>query len=697
MNLAETLQAGSAAHQAGKLTQAETHYQAVLRAMPTEFNALHLMGVVRLQQDRLPEAVDFLQKAIAQNAKVAVAQFNLGLALTGAARHAEAFAAFDAALAVDPTSGEAHEARGNALAQLGRNEDALAAWQAALTVVPQSASLLTKVGRGLVSLNRHAEAIDPLKRALALEPKATDTLRDFMACVASLGRFAEALPVLDRVLAANPTDADSHCARGLMLEALGRHEEAMASLGKAMTLAPDRTSVLTETLRTRAFNCDWRDDGAFERLRANLDRGDVIEPMTALELFDDPAILYRNAVRFSDQRFPPAKARKLRTPYRHDKIRLAYLSADYGAHVVSAVSVDLIERHDRARFEVTGLSYGPEDRSPLRARIAKAFDAFHDVAAWSDEAIAQWMADHEIDVAIDLTGHCAHGRPGISAYRGAPVQVSYLGYSGPHGAASVDYILCDRFVTPLALQHHYRERIAAIPECYLVPDSRRDLPPAAPGRREAGLPERGVVFCCFNNVFKITGEIFALWMRVLKRVDGSVVWLRCDRQAARDNLTAAAQDHGVAPERLIFAPRASEAAHVARLGTADLFLDTPHYNAHVTAIDALWAGLPLITCPGKSFSARVAASVLRAAGLPELIVDTLPAYEDLAVALARDPPRLAGLRARTVVARTSALFDSALTCRHIEGAYRQMVDISQTGAPPRSFELIPRYPYIYEG
>ncbi len=690
MNLAEVLQAGSAAHQAGNLAQAETHYQAVLRAMPAEFNALHLMGVVRLQQNRLAEAVDFLRKAVAQNPTVPVAQFNLGLALAGAERHAEALAAFDAAIAADPNAGEAHEARGNAFAQLGRQQDALAAWQTALRFAPQSTPLLTKAGRGFVTLNRHAEAIDLLGRALTLDPKATETLRDFMACVATLGRFADALPVLDRVIAANPGDADAHCARGLMLEALGRHEEAMVSLRKSLALAPDSTSVLTEILRTRAFNCDWRDDGAFARLSANLAAGDFIEPMTALELFDDPAILLRNAVRFSDRRFPPAEPRRHNKPARGDKIRLAYLSADYGAHVVSVVSVDLIERHDRSRFEVIGLSYGPEDRSPLRARIAKAFDAFHDVAAWSDEAIAQWLADHEIDVAIDLTGHCAHGRPGIYAYRGAPVQVSYLGYSGPHGAASVDYILCDRFVTPLALQEHYREKIAAIPECYLVPDSRRDPPPAAPGRLDAGLPARGVVFCCFNSAFKITAEIFALWMRLLKRVDGSVLWLRNDRQVSRDNLIAAARAHGVAPERLIFAPRASDAAHVARLGAADLFLDTPHYNAHVTAIDALWAGLPLLTCPGQSFSSRVAASALRAAGLPELIAESLPDYEERAVALANDPARLADLRARTATARTSsALFDSARTVRHIEAAYGRMVEIAEAGGPPRPFDLGP--------
>jgi predicted O-linked N-acetylglucosamine transferase (SPINDLY family) len=373
--------------------------------------------------------------------------------------------------------------------------------------------------------------------------------------------------------------------------------------------------------------------------------------------------------------------------YAHERIRIAYLSADFRQHATAELMAGLIEAHDRTRFEVGAVSWGQDDGSAMRARLVRAFDWFEDVRLKSDADVAQWLKDREIDIAIDLKGHTREARPGILAQRPCPVQVNYLGYPGTIGAPWLDYILADACVLPFDRQDCYSEKIVHLPHCYQVNDSSREIG-ETPTRAEAGLPGEGFVFCCFNAAWKISPAMFDVWMRLLSAVPAGVLWLLDDNATATRNLKTAAKAHGIDAARLVFAPRVPTATHLARHRLADLFLDTLPYNAHTTASDALWAGLPLLTCLGSQFDGRVAASLLETLGLPELVTHSLQEYEARALALARDPARLQILRAKLGDnRRTSPLFDTDRFCRGLENAYRRMMEILQAGQAPEGFTV----------
>jgi protein O-GlcNAc transferase len=378
-------------------------------------------------------------------------------------------------------------------------------------------------------------------------------------------------------------------------------------------------------------------------------------------------------------------------PRSGDKIKVAYISGDFRVHPVGYLTAELFERHDRSRFETIGLSIGPDDKSELRSRLVRSFDRFHDFQTASDREVAAFIRSLSVDVVVDLGGYTNRSRPGVLRYRPAPVQVNYLGYAGTMGADFVDYIVADKIALPFEQQPFYSERIVHLPDCFMVNDATKAISPATPSRTEEGLPERDFVFACFNNAYKISAEAFHVWMRLLTQVDASVLWLSQFDKATGANLRAAARDAGVDPQRIIFASHKPEMAdHFARQRLADLFLDTPGYNAHTTASDALWAGLPVLTCIGRTFPGRVAASLLHAVGLPELVTDNLDSYAALALKLARNPPLLAGIRQRLTQNRlTCPLFDTDRFTRHIEQAYVTMLDNHRQGGGPRSFSVAP--------
>jgi len=350
----------------------------------------------------------------------------------------------------------------------------------------------------------------------------------------------------------------------------------------------------------------------------------------------------------------------------------------------------LFEVHDRNRFELFAFDNGFDDASPLRKRVEKSFESFTDISRSSDLDAAKLIRDHRIDVLINLNGYSGLPRNGVFAHRPCPVQVNYLGFPGTIGADYMDYIVADKHLIPGDEQRHYSEKVVYLPDSYQVNDSRRGISGRTPARAEAGLPEAGFVFCCFNNNHKLTPDIFDLWMRLLDKVAGSALWLLEDNPAAARNLRREAERRGVAPERLVFAPRMELDAHLARHRLADLFLDTLPYNAHTTGSDALWAGLPVLTCMGKAFPGRVAASLLHAAGLPELVTHTLEEYEALALRLATNPPLLAGIKTKLARNRaTYPLFDTDRFRRHIEAAYVTMWERVQRGEPPGNFAVQP--------
>jgi protein O-GlcNAc transferase len=375
--------------------------------------------------------------------------------------------------------------------------------------------------------------------------------------------------------------------------------------------------------------------------------------------------------------------------YSHERIRIGYVSANLHEHPVAYLAAGLFERHDRSRFEVTAISLGPDRDSDLRRRLKAAFEHFIDAGSQSDQEIAELIQRREIDIVVDLNGFTSGCRPGIFARRPAPIQVNYLGYAGTMGADGFDYILADRTVIPDGQFEFYSEKVAWLPDCFMVNDDRRLISGATPTRSECGLPETAFVFCCFNNAYKIAPETFDVWMRLLAAVDDSVIWLSELNPTAMANLRREAENRGVSQERLIFAARAPAMEdHLARQRQADLFLDTLPYNAHSTASDALWAGLPVLTCLGATFAGRVAGSLLNAIGLPELVTSSLDKYEALAIKLARDPALLASIKTKLATNRdTHPLFNSARFTRHIEAAYTTMVERSRRRQPPESFAV----------
>jgi protein O-GlcNAc transferase len=372
----------------------------------------------------------------------------------------------------------------------------------------------------------------------------------------------------------------------------------------------------------------------------------------------------------------------------HDRIRLGYFSADFHGHATSYLMAELFEVHDRARFDVTAFSFGPEDDGDVRQRLAASFERFIDVRNETDHAVAALARKLEIDIAVDLKGFTVDGRTGIFARRAAPIQVGYLGFPGSMGADYFDYLVADRVVIPPAERQFFSEKIVYLPDSYQVNDRKRPIAGRTPTRAQAGLPENGFVFCCFNNNHKITPAMFACWMRLLARVEGSVLWLLEDNAVAAANLLREAAARAIDPQRLVFAGRMPLPEHLARHRLADLFLDTLPYNAHTTASDALWAGLPLVTCLGDTFAGRVAASLVNAVRLPELVAATPQAYEHLALELARDPEKLAAIKRKLARHRlTTPLFDTVRFARHIEAAFMAMHERHQAGLPPEHIDL----------
>jgi len=537
------------------------------------------------------------------------------------------------------------------------------------------------------------------------------------------GRFAVALRLLDDALAAEPQRAQAWNHRGMVLAALRRFEEAAASFGRALDLEPgfagarhNRAQTLMlahryedaacdyETLlsldphvpfargsliRAKLQTCDWRGlKEEWERALADMRAGrPAVPPMVATAMCEEPEDQLLASRILTQTRFPLAPPLWTGERYRHGRIRVAYLSADFQAHATATLMAGVFEAHDRSRFDTFAISYGRDDGSPMRRRLESAFTEFLQAGDRSDADIAALLRAKEIDIAVDLKGFTDQSRPPIMARRPAPQQVNFLGFPATMGAPYMDYIVADAVIVPPADDAHYSEKIVRLPFSY-QPNDRTRVLAATPSRAEAGLPERGFVFCCFNNVYKIAPAMFDIWMRLLSEVEASVLWLVEDNPAASRNLKREAMARGVAPERLVFAAPAPVERHLARQHLADLFLDTLPYNAHTTASDALWVGLPLVTCTGRTFPSRVAASLLTAMGLPELIASSLAGYEELALALARDPERLAAIKAKLLTAREeSPLFDAGGFARHLESAYTAMWERQQRGKPPVSFSV----------
>jgi predicted O-linked N-acetylglucosamine transferase (SPINDLY family) len=755
VQIREKFESALALHQRGQLAQARTIYEEILEVHPSNFDVLHLLGVIAAQTADPGRAVQLIGRAIEIDSTSAAAHFNRGTALQELKQLDAALADYNEAVAIDAAFAEAfcnraivlkelkqlrqalesseraialkrdlaeaHFNRGAILYELGHLDAALASYHAAVLIkstyaeahfnravvlgdldqleaalVSYDSAIANKEGyvaayanRGNVlrELRQWEAALDSYNQALAIKPDDAVTYCNRGNVLRELRRWDAALASYEKSVELDPELVEAHFNRADALRELQKYEAATLSFQRAIALKPDIKFADGLLLNTRMYICDWNSwDIDIAKIAERTHRNEpATNPFCVLSFSDCPR-LQREAAELWVQSEHPSKDSMPSIPKRsrHEKTRIGYFSGDYRNHAVSILTAGLFETHDRSKFEMHAFSFGPDTKDEMRQRMQRSFDRFLDVRDQSDQEIARLARSMEIDIALDLGGYTGGCRPGIFARRAAPLQVSYLGYPGTTGAPYMDYLIADKTVMPDGNERHYSEKIIYMPHSYMANDRTRGIADRAFTREEFGLPRDGVVFCCFNSSHKITPSVFDGWMRILERVPGSVLWLSETNDAAARNLREAASRRDVQTERLIFAKRMPGLPeHLGRLRMADLFLDTRPFNAHTTASDALWAGLPVLTCTGNAFASRVAASLLQAIGLPELVAASQDEYEELAVKLASNPQRLNQITEALSANRLAfPLFDTRLFTTHLERAYTMIYERYQADLPP---------------
>ncbi|WP_372703147.1 tetratricopeptide repeat protein [Bradyrhizobium sp. Bra64] len=676
-------------------TEALAAFERVLSIRTDLLEAWIGRGHVLYELRRHEDAFASYDRALAIAPQAAAAWLGRGNALADLKRHDEALAAYDKALSIKPDSTEAMIGRGNVFLGLRRHDDALAIYDAALSGRAGSAEAWLGRGNVFLDLRRHDEALAAYDRALSIAPDLAEAWLGRGNVFADIKRYGEALEGYDKALSLRSDLAEAWFGRGNIFADLRRHDDAFAAFDRALSLNRELPGVEGARLYSKLNCCDWTDiESEKARLIESIRAGEgACQPFALLSIAAS-AEDQRRSADFWIERMLGLAVRKSDdvVPADADKIRIGYLSADFRTHPVSYLSAGLFEAHDRTRFETHGFSIGPTDDSDLRARLERSFVHFTDLHGQSDDEIVSCIKTAKIDILVDLMGHTLGARLGVLAQRPAPILVNYLGFAGTVGGGLLDYVIADERVIPADDRKHFSEKVVWLPHCFMPHDAEgRAMSHVGLDRREQGLPAEGFVFCGFNNAYKLNPATFRSWMRILKEVQGSVIWLSDLQDVAKSNLRRAAEASGVDPQRLVFATRvASTADHLARHGLADLFMDALPYNAHTTASDALWAGLPVLTLAGEAFAGRVAASLLQALGLAELITHSRDEYEERAIALALDRERLRGIRERLEQQRlTAPLFDTPLLARNLEDAFEVMVRRCRAGLPPDHIEISP--------
>jgi protein O-GlcNAc transferase len=678
------------ATQAGDLDEAEAMFRRAVELKPDAAEAHYNLGFILQERGKLDAAIEVYRRALALRPDMPQACTNLGVALQHQGKLDEAVAAFRQAIAGNPKHADAHFNLGVVLRLQNHVDEAAAAYRRVIEFDPSHAAARNNLAL-ILSEAGELSAADALQRqAVGLWPDYAEGHNNLGALLLDQGRPQEALDALRAALKLKPDYPEAYLNMGNALRELGSLAEAIDAYRRAIELRPTYAEALAQLVYHRARACDWADIAAAEEtllaaVRQNAARIPPFMLMATAATGADQLLCARKWIEHFA--VPEQQVFQHHAAPRGSRLRIGYLSSDFYDHATAYLMAELIERHDRDRFEIHGYSYGADPGGGMRARLVSAFDRFTDIDALSHRAAAARIRADDIDILVDLKGHTHRARPKILAFRPAPVQVNYLGYPGTMGAAFIDYIVADDFIVPPDRQLLFAEKLAYLPDCYQPNDTRREIA-AAPSRAECGLPAQGFVFCGFNNSFKITPTFFAIWMRLLQQVPGSVLWLLESNALVRRNLGAAAVAAGVDPGRLVFAPMLPHGQHLARHRRADLFLDTLPCNAHTTASDALWAGLPVLTCVGETFAGRVAGSIVRAAGLADLVANSPRDYEVLALALAHDPARLASIRSRLGAGRENLpLFDMAKRTRDLEALYARMAEIWRSGRPATPITL----------
>ena len=685
---------GNALLELGRLDEAAACHRKAIALRPDYAEAHTNLGAVLQQQGRLNEAVACLRSAIALRPNYAEAHTNLGIALKKLGILDEAIAHWRQSLALVPNNPEPHTNLGLVLQDLGRLDEAIAYHCRAIDLKLDYPEAHTNLGLVLQELGRLDEAVACHGKAIDLRPDFPEAHTNLGAALEEQGRLDEAVACYRRAIDLKPDYPAAYTNLGLAFKELGRLDEVIACYRRTIELKPDCAVALAGLIHELQHRCCWEDLADRQRQVIQIIRRrqgqplslkDAPAPFVLLALPSTPADQLACAEAFSAgyRRAPPPAVVAPR-----DRIRIGYLSADFHDHATAYLIAELIERHDRDRFEVIGYSIGPNYDDDMRRRLVAAFDRFVDLRPLSYPHAAERIRRDDIDILVDLKGYTQNARTKILALRPAPIQVNFLGYPGTMGCDFIDYVIADPVCIPPDQDAFYREKVVRLPDCYQPNDTRRVIAEPSPSRSDCALPEQGFVFCSFNNSYKITPALFDIWMRLLTAVPGSVLWLLEANEWVEANLRREATTRGVEPDRLVFSPRRPLPDHLARHHCADLFLDTLPYNAHTTASDALWTGLPVLTCRGETFAGRVAASLLTAIGAPELITQTLAEYESMALRLANDPAALSAVREKIRRNRaTAALFDTARYTRNIETAYGRIWERHRSGLPAETFDV----------
>jgi protein O-GlcNAc transferase len=718
---------GLICHQLNRLGDALTSYETALAIKPEYAEALYNRGITLFEMKQFEEALKSYDQALLISPDYPQGHYNRGIVLQHLKRLDEALASYDCALAVKPDYAEAQINRANVLYESERYEEALASYEAILAKSPRYAEMLYGRGNALRALNRYEAAIASYDAALAIKPDYAEALNNCGVTLWDLRHLEDALASYNRALAIKPNYLEALVNRGITLWGSKRFEEALTSYDMAVAIAPEHAQALYNRgivlldlkrpdqaitdfervlklspefkhlkgllVHTKMQCCDWRSfaDQARQLIDDVRAHRCVSGPFELLSVSADAADQLTSARDWVFDKCPPAPHGIWQGErYANEKIRIAYLSADFHDHPMSYLMSGVFERHNRARFETIAFSFGPDWRCESRTRLKGAFSRFIDVRHESDQQVAALLRGMRVDIAIDLMGFTRDARTGIFARRPAPIQVNYLGYPATMGAAYIDYIIADRFAIPCGSRRFYSESVVYLPDSFQATDASPHILQEIPTRADVGLPENAFVFCSFNASYKITPFVFDVWMRLLRSLDNSVLWLLGANAAVEHNLRCEAERRGVAPGRIIFAPRIAYAQYLARYQLAELFLDTFPFNAGATASDALSVGLPLITISGEAFAARMAGSLLHSMGLSELVTHSLADYEALALRLARHPEALTVIRTKLARHRADCpLFDADRFCRHLEIAYETMWQRCDRGEPPASFAVEP--------
>ncbi|MDS4030824.1 MAG: tetratricopeptide repeat protein [Candidatus Contendobacter sp.] len=668
-------------------------YEHAIAIKPDYAEAYNYRGVALQELKQLDAAVASFETAIAFKPDYADAYNNRGNTLKELKQLDAAVASYDQAIAIMPDFAEAYSNRGSALQELKRLEAAVASFEHAIALKPNFAEAYTNRGNALRELKQLDAAIASHDHAIRITPDLAEAYHNRGMVFHELRQFDAALANYERAIAIKPDFAEAYIDCGSVFQDLNKINDALKFYKEAFKIRPDYEYLYGTIIHSKMKICDWEEiESGFAKLKSKILLNEkVISPFELLGLVDSLELQKKSSEIFAHDRYPDnyLLGAICKRPSR-EKIRIGYFSADFGRHALSLLTAELYERHDRSKFDIIAFSFGYHPASEIRNRLSKAFDKFIDVCDKNDQEVAQLSRELQIDIAVDLGGYTKNNRTSIFAYRAAPIQVNYLGFPSTMGAGFIDYIIADNNLIKPQFQIFYNEKIVYLPNSYMVNDSQRKLSDRQFKRQDFGLPTTGFVFCCFNNTYKITPAIFDCWMRILKAVDSSVLWLIDDNYTASNNLKKQAELRGVYADRLIFSPKIENSEHLARHKLADLFIDTLPCNAHTTASDALWAGLPVLTCIGEAFASRVAASLLDAIHLPELITRNLEDYERLAIELAINSTKLLEIKTKLENNKfTTPLFDTKLFTKHIEAAYTQMYKRYQADLPPDHIYISP--------